>query len=110
MNGSLEMREYNAVYFLNPVPTLIQQNQRKFLVFSKCSAGDPGPATYVYDLNESVTFMRILGAEVFIDFFNDLKKPDNDGHMLFLSSKSLRAHNFWADEITEKDGAFFNKQ
>ena len=54
--------------------------------------------------------MRILGAELFIDFFNDPSKQENAGHLLFLSSKSLRAHEFWNRDIDVKDGAFFNKQ
>lgn len=32
--GNLQMAEYNTLYFLNAVPTLIEENNQKFIIFS----------------------------------------------------------------------------
>ena len=58
------------LHFLNALPTLIEEDNQKYLIYSTANSNDIGPATYIYDLEESRTVAKISGAEVFIDFFS----------------------------------------
>lgn len=45
------MEEYNnKLHFLNAMPTLIEENQNKYLIYSTANSKDIGPAIYFYDL------------------------------------------------------------
>ena len=49
--GNLVMEQYNnKLHFLNAMPTLIEENKEKYLIYSTANSKDAGPATYFYDL------------------------------------------------------------
>lgn len=102
MDGNYTMKDFNFgndVHFMNSVPTLILDQNVKFLVYSKCSEDDHGPTTYFYDLQESKTLCRIKGAEVFIDYYPNRDKPEEAGNVLYLTSKKLLERDQWKKPI-----------
>lgn len=105
LEGNFVATDYNNIYFMNSVPTIITHpaTQDKYLVYSKCTKNDPGPATYFYDLKEHATVARICGAEIFLDYYPE---PDesNEGHILYISNTDLYNDNFttWDRKITKK--------
>ena len=88
LHGNHTMKHYNDVHFIHTVPTMIKHGNLQFLVYSKCGEADCGPATYFYDIQESMTICRIRGAEIFLDYFPDPNDQDNDheGYVSFVSN------------------------
>ena len=109
------MAEYNVLHFLNSVPTLIEEDNQKFLVFSTANSKDKGPATYFYDLNESRTVAKISGAEVFIDYFSHPDRDDEEenkkgGNILFLSNVKLLEKGRWEKDVEPSDARFYEAE
>ena len=89
MNGRFNFEKYGSkMYMLNTVPTMIQEGNKKFLVFSHTpikfnnkgskSVDDEyrfygGPALYFYDLDMGRELYRLKGGEGLISY-NDAKK------------------------------------
>ena len=80
--------------FYHPVPTIIKEDNRKYLIFSSTDVIDSGliASTYFYNLEEARIVAKISGAEVFVDYFTH---PDEkEGSIFFLSNSKLLARIF----------------
>lgn len=89
------MKKYTEVYHLNSVPTMIESQFEKFIVFSHCKTDDQGPALYFYDLNRSEEIRRILGGEAIIDYHEHESLEENQGRVLVLGNKEIMGDNIW---------------
>ena len=100
INGNLTMKDSfgMTLHFLNALPTLIEDDNQKYLIYSTANSSDKGPATYIYDLEESRTVAKISGAEVFIDYFSP-PPGERDGTFLYLSNEKLLEREQWYNKV-----------
>ena len=97
------------LHFLNALPTLIEEDNQKYLIYSTANKNDKGPATYIYDLEESRTVAKISGAEVFIDFFPQPRESKGrGGNFLYLSNKKLLEKGQWQTNVKKEHAQFYD--
>ena len=90
----------NELFSLNPVPTIVQWGQEKFVVFSHIpSEGREdwktlGPALYFYSVKKQKETLRILGGEALIDFFVNPNEPE-ESRVLYLTNHDVLQMTNW---------------
>ena len=96
------MRDSDFVYFLNTVPTIVQLDENRYVVFSKYSTEDTGPTTYFFCMESGVEVCRVKAAEAFID--STVTINSEVMKFTFLSNRHLIENK--ADEGADKEAGF----
>ena len=90
MEGNVVLEQRERLNFMNVMPTIIEHSEdAKFVVFSKFTEGDAGPATYFYSLGLGREVLRVAGAEAFIDYYLNPSDPEDKGNCIFLTNGTL---------------------
>ena len=95
------------IYFLNTMPTMIQELDNRYVVFQKQTEEEEGPTTYFYYLDAGVEICKISGSEAFIDMvettYSSYKydlisyaktigiNPKDDADLLYIAKEGLMA-------------------
>ena len=130
INGRFEMKKYTNVYLLNALPTMIQEGNTKYIVFSHCGKGsenttktvsvdndqdlneqgaDSGPSLYFYDLIDKKEVMRIQGGEALIDYTYDKNSEDRYADkLMFLGNKEIMSNrDLYSRKICKMDAEIY---
>ena len=63
--GNVKMKEN---FLLSPLPTMIEYERHKYMLFTRCLGDDPGPITYIYSLEHNRAIASVPAAEAFVEF------------------------------------------
>lgn len=95
MKGRFVMKKYTEIYHLNSVPSMVNSDIDKLIVFSHCKQGDQGPALYFYDVNMCKEIIRVKGGEAFIDYYEHSSLPERTGRLMILGNKEIMGDSIW---------------